>query len=154
MVLELRFVTYIRICFGHCHVTFLYKEILSLLGLCHVTFPCMQPRCIFARSVQKVIVSCFFSDSFFQKTTQQSDGSCKVTSDSQLLYNIIKNSLFDSANTYEKYIVSNEYCIAHHDDKMCFLPDCRYHILLIGKIKEFLQKLDAFCFNYQHVDCL
>ena len=65
-----------------------------------------------------------------------------------------KNSLFNSANTYEKHIVSKEYCIVRHDDKMCFLPKCRYHILLIGKIKELLQKLDAFCFNYQHVDCL
>ena len=65
-----------------------------------------------------------------------------------------KNSLFTSANTYEKYTVSKEYCIVRHDDKMCFLPKCRYHILLIGHIKELLQKLDAFCFNYQHVDCL
>ena len=65
-----------------------------------------------------------------------------------------KNSLFISANTYEKYIVSKEYCIAGHDDKTCFLPICRYHIILIGNIKELLQKLDAFCFNYQHVDCL
>ena len=47
-----------------------------------------------------------------------------------------------------------EYCIAGHDDKMCLLPNCRYHIILIGNIKELLQKLDAFCFNYQHVDCL
>ena len=37
---------------------------------------------------------------------------------------------------------------------MCFLPNCRYHIILLGDIKELLQKLDAFCFNYQHVDCL
>ena len=65
-----------------------------------------------------------------------------------------KNSLFSSANTFEKYIVSKEYCIAGLDDKMCFLPNCRYHIILIGNIKELLQKLDAFCFNYQHVDCL
>ena len=65
-----------------------------------------------------------------------------------------KNSLFISANTYEKNIVSKEYCIAGHDDKMCFLPNCRYHIILIANIKELLQKLDAFCFNYQHVDCL
>ena len=65
-----------------------------------------------------------------------------------------KNSLFFSANTYEKYIVSKEYCIACHDDKMCFLPNCRYHSILIGNNKELLQKLDAFCFNYQHVDCL
>ena len=49
--------------------------------------------------------------------------------------------------------MSNEYCIAGHNDKMCFLPNCRYQIFLIGNIKDLLQKLDAFCFNYQHVDC-
>ena len=65
-----------------------------------------------------------------------------------------KNRLFVSANTYEKRIVSKEYCFARHDDKMCFLPSCRYHIFLIGNIKELLQKLDAFCFNYRHVDRL
>ena len=37
---------------------------------------------------------------------------------------------------------------------MYFLPNCRYHIILIGNLKELLQRLDAFCFNYQHVDCL
>ena len=51
-------------------------------------------------------------------------------------------------------MVSKEYCFARHDDKMCFLPNCRYHYILIGDIKELLQKLDAFCFNFQHVDCL
>ena len=50
--------------------------------------------------------------------------------------------------------MSKENCIARHDDKLCFLPNCRYHIILIGNNKELLQKLDAFCFNYQHVDCL
>ena len=68
--------------------------------------------------------------------------------------NYSKNSLFISANIYEKFIVSKKYCIARHDDKMCFLPNCRYHFILIGNIKELLQKLDAFCFNYQHVDCM
>ena len=68
--------------------------------------------------------------------------------------NYSKNSLLFSANTHEKYIVSKEYCIAGHDDKMCFLPNCRYHIILIGNNKELFRKLDAFCFNYQHVDCL
>ena len=68
--------------------------------------------------------------------------------------NYSKNSLFISANTFEKSIVSKEYGIARHDDKMCFLPDCSYHIVLLGNIKDLLQKLDAFCFNYQHVDCL
>ena len=37
---------------------------------------------------------------------------------------------------------------------MCFLPNCRYYIILKCNIKDLLQKLDAFCFNYQHVDCL
>ena len=68
--------------------------------------------------------------------------------------NYSKNSLFISAITYGKHIVCKEYCIAHHNDKMCFLLTCRYHIFLIGNIKELLQKLDSFCFNYQHVDCL
>ena len=65
-----------------------------------------------------------------------------------------KNSLFISANTYKKYIKSNECRIAGHDDKMCFLPKCRYHNILMGNIKESLQKLDTFCLDYQHVDCL
>ena len=68
--------------------------------------------------------------------------------------NYSKNSPFFSANTCEKYNVSKEYCIARHDDKMCFLPKCRYHIIIIGNIKDLLQKLDSFCFNYQHVDYL
>ena len=65
-----------------------------------------------------------------------------------------KNSLFLSANTSEKYIVSKKYSIARRNDKMCFLPNCRYHIIMIGNIKELLQNLDAFCFYYQHVECL
>ena len=50
--------------------------------------------------------------------------------------------------------MSTEYCIARHDDKMCFPPNCIYHIILIGEIKELLQNMDAFCFNYQQLDCL
>ena len=68
--------------------------------------------------------------------------------------NYSKNSLFICANTYEKDIVSKEYCFAGHDDKMCFLPVRRYHIILTDNFKELLQKLAAFCFTYQHVDCL
>ena len=50
--------------------------------------------------------------------------------------------------------MSKEYCISHHDDKVCFRNSCRYHNILKGDVKEFLQKLDAFYFNYQHVNCL
>ena len=65
-----------------------------------------------------------------------------------------KDSLFISANTFEKHIVSKEYCNARHDDKMCFLPICRYHNFEMGDKEELLQKLYAFCFNNLHVHCL
>ena len=65
-----------------------------------------------------------------------------------------KSSIFISANSYENYIVSKEYCSVRQDDKLCFLPNCRYHIILIGNIEDLLQKLDAFCFNYHYVNCL
>ena len=66
---------------------------------------------------------------------------------------ISEKSLFISATTYEKYIVCKDYCIAHHDDKTCFLPSCKYHIILLGNVQELLKKLDSFRFTYQHVDC-
>ena len=65
-----------------------------------------------------------------------------------------EKSLFISANTYEKFIVCKDYCITHHDDKTCFLPSCKYHILLHGNVEELLKKMDTFCFTYQYVDCL
>ena len=65
-----------------------------------------------------------------------------------------EKSLFISTNTYEKYIVFKDYCIAHHGDKTCSLPFCKYHILLLVNVQELLKKLDTFCFTYQHVDCL
>ena len=67
---------------------------------------------------------------------------------------ISEKSLFISATTYEKYIVCKDYCIAHHNQKTCFLPACKYHIVLLGNVQELLKKLDTFCFTYQHVDCL
>ena len=64
-------------------------------------------------------------------------------------------SLFISTNSFnQKFIVSQDYCVAHHDKSTCFLPNCRYHILLIGDVQTILQKVDALCFTYQHVDCL
>ena len=65
-----------------------------------------------------------------------------------------EKSLCISATTYEKYFVCKDYCIAHHNDKTCFLPACKYHIVLLGNVQELLKKLDTFCFTYQHVDCL
>ena len=132
----------------------------SLFGHCHVTFPYMEPLSFHGRFVQKVRLSCF-SDSFVQKTTQHKgasmEGSLRTGGKMAAVMlqviprfytNYSKNSLFISANTYQKSIVSKEYCIVRHDDKMFFLPNCRYHINLIGNIKMLLQKPDAFCFNY------
>ena len=67
---------------------------------------------------------------------------------------ISEKSLSSSATTYEKYIVCKDYCIAHHNEKTCFLPACKYHIVLVGNVQELQKKLDTFCFTYQHVDCL
>ena len=60
------------------------------------------------------------------------------------------------ANTYEKYLVSKDYCVAQHEDSMCTVPNCNYHILLIAEKdkNDLMQKLDTFCFTYQLVDCL
>ena len=82
------------------------------------------------------------------------DGSHYITNKPQILCKNFRKSLFISAKTYEKFIVCKDYCIAHHDDKTCLLPACKYHNILLGKIEELLHKLDTFCFTYQHVDCL
>ena len=67
---------------------------------------------------------------------------------------ISEKRLFISATTYEKYIVCIDYCIAHHNEKTCFLTACKYYIVLLGIVQERLKKLHTFCFTYQHVDCL
>ena len=67
---------------------------------------------------------------------------------------ISEKNLFISATKNEKYIVCKNYCIAHHDDKTCSLPACKYHTILLGNVEELLKTLDTFCFTYQHVACL
>ena len=63
-------------------------------------------------------------------------------------------SLFIYTCTKEKNNVSKDYCIAHHYDKMCFPSNCRYHITIIGDFEKLFRKLNAFCFTYQHMDCV
>ena len=140
-------------CTRQCHVTLPYMETLSFFGHCHKSFPHMEPLSFFSRIVQ-LFLKLVFSDSFVKITTQLSDGSHYVTNNTQLLHKTLKKSLFISANTYEKYTVCKDYCIAHHDTKTCFLPSCKHHILLPGNVQELLKKLDTLCFTYQHVDCL
>ena len=67
---------------------------------------------------------------------------------------ISEKCLFISANTYKKYIVCNDYCVAFHNDKYCFVSNCKFHIILFGKIDELLKKLDTFCFTNQRLDYL
>ena len=53
---------------------------------------------------------------------------------------ISEKSLLICATTYEKYkVVCRDYCIAHHNEKTCFLPAFNYHIVLPGNAQE-LQK--------------
>ena len=67
---------------------------------------------------------------------------------------ISEKSFFISAKLYEKYFVCRDYCVVHHDDKTCFLPACKYHLILRGNVQELLNKVDTFRFTYQLVDCL
>ena len=169
MILELQFVTYIRIFFGQCQRAFPYKEILSFFGHCHATSPYKDVHSFlvidtwhlqiwnlfpfFSRFVKKqwyVIIQIHF----LRKRVKNQMAAVLLQVIYSVCTNYSKNSLLVFANTNEKYFVSQEYCIGRHDNKMCFLPNCRYNIILIATIKELLPILDAFCFNYQHVDCL
>ena len=108
---------------------------------------------LFGRFVQNVVIICF-SDSFVQKTTQQSVGSFNVASDSQLLRKVFKTQPFHFCKNKRKYIVSKESCTARHGAGMCFLPNCRCHIFLSDIDEELLLNLDPLCFTNQHVNCL
>ena len=54
--------------------------------------------------------------------------------------NFSKKRLFISANKYEKYIVSKDCFIGNHEDKTCFLPAGKNHIILLGENEELLHK--------------
>ena len=145
--------TYIRIFSGHCQVTLPYKEMLSFFAHCHVTFPYMSVFSILGNSLSNPKICCF---QIHFVTSYRNIQMAVIMLQTIPIFHA-KNSeknLFISATTYEKYIVCTDYCIAHHDDKTCFLPACKNHIVLYGNVQELLRKLDTFCFTYQHVDCL
>ena len=64
-------------------VQFPDQEIMSCFGHCHVMFT-------FFRSVVHNLLTIRFPDSFIRKTNQQTDGSCNLTSVTQLLFQIFK----------------------------------------------------------------
>ena len=61
---------------------------------------------------------------------------------------------FISANTCKKYIVCNDYCVASHNDKICCVSSCKFHIILFGNFEDLLKKSYRFCLTCQHMDCL
>ena len=60
---------------------------------------------------------------------------------------LYQKTVFLFLQTHEKYIVVKKYFIARHDDKMCFLPNCRSPEILIGDIKRVPTK--SLCFLFQ-----
>ena len=67
-----------------------------------------------------------------------------------------QKSLFISVSSdfYEKYIVTNNFCVSTHNC-YCSLENCKFHILLIGSsFDQILQRLGNFHFTYQIIDCL
>ena len=65
-------------------------------------------------------------------------------------------SLFISVSNdfYEKYIVTQDYCVSTHDC-FCSLGNCKFHIILIGNsLSQILQRLDKYLYIYQEIDCL
>ena len=108
-----------------------------------------------------------FSDSFCNILSQQKGASAEgslrtgskmaaimLQSNPSIYAKFSEECLFISATTYEKYLACKDYCIAHHNDKTCFLPSYKHHIVIFGNVQELLKKWDTFCFTYQHVDCL
>ena len=69
--------------------------------------------------------------------------------------NFSETSLFVSTDDYEKFLVCRDYCVAANDPALCFLKNCKFHLLLFADkdLNDLLVKLDRVCFTYQHVDC-
>ena len=85
--------------------TFLYMYVILILGInfCFSKICRFQIQFVnFCRSIQMSVNMLQTFPSFYRKISER--------------------GLFISANTYEKYIVCTDYCIAHHDDKTCFHP--------------------------------
>ena len=65
-------------------------------------------------------------------------------------------SLFISVSNefYEKYIVTQNFCVSTHDF-FCSLGNCKFNIILNGtSFSQILQRLDKYQCIYQEIDCL
>ena len=99
---------------------------------------------------------------FLYKTTILSktivpDGRSYMSSSSQLLFSdYCQQSLFFSVSSdfYEKYIVTNNFCVSTHNSYCC-LENSKFFIFLIGSsFDQILQRLGKFHFTYQIIDYL
>ena len=136
-------------------MTFPYKEILPLFDPSQVTCLYLDIWNLFPFFVylyKKRIVICF-SDSTAQKQLNNQMAAVLLQVIPSFFSIRSKNRLL-CAIIYGKCIVRKKICIAHHNDKICFQANCRYHIILKGDIKELLQKLHTFCFKWYWVYCL
>ena len=69
-------------------------------------------------------------------------------------YNSKSMSISVSNEFYEKYIVTQDYCVSTHES-FCSLGNCKFHITLIGtSLSQILQRLDKYQYIYQEIDCL
>ena len=67
-----------------------------------------------------------------------------------------KKSLFISVSSdfYEKYLVTQDYCVNTHNS-LCSLENCKFHLVLIGiSLSQIFQRLDKYVYIYQEIDCL
>ena len=131
MILELQFVAYIRLfflalsrdvsVFIDCQMIIPYKEI-SFLGFC-------QAISFLEEIYKKNFV--FFNHLFRKRFNNQKAAlMLQVIPGFRTIFSV--NSLFNSAKTNEKYIMSEDYCFPHHDDKTCFLPNGGKQKILMG----------------------
>ena len=59
-----------------------------------------------------------------------------------------------SENFYEKFIVTQDYCVSNHSS-LCPVENYKFHLVLIGSwLDQILQRLDKYHFTYQIVDCI
>ena len=65
-------------------------------------------------------------------------------------------SLFISVSEkfYEKFIVTQDYCVSNHSS-FCSVEMFKFHLVLIGSsLDQLLQRLDKYHFTFQIVDCI
>ena len=113
-------VTYIHILFVHCHPTFPCK-IFSFVGHCHVTFPYMWVFSILGNSLCNSKICCF-QIHFVTSYRNIQMAAIMLQTIPSFYAKLSEKSLFISATTYDKYIVCEDYCIAHHNEKRVFSP--------------------------------